>query len=103
MVWELFSYPLQVITTNRIVESQLSKQGANSLSRELNILTSEGLNNRGLARGLLPFLLYEFGSPLVARGDTVIAAAGAVAFNPFSIMAVKKQVYGNNKNVLKLL
>lgn len=51
-MYSILTYPLDVIKTNRIIQSSLSKEGAESIPKEFQILYEKGGLGRGLFRGL---------------------------------------------------
>lgn len=52
-MYSFLTYPLDVIKTNRILQTNLSKEGADSIPRELSILFEKGQFQRGLYRGFV--------------------------------------------------
>lgn len=52
-MYALLTYPLDIIKTNRILQTSLSKEGAESIPKEFTALYEKGGLNRGLFRGLL--------------------------------------------------
>ena len=53
----LFAYPLDVIKTNRIVQTPLFKQAGENLPREAAALYERGAFKNGFYRGLLPSVI----------------------------------------------
>jgi hypothetical protein len=56
MSFLVLTYPLDVIKTNRIIQTSLSREGAESIPKEFLALYEKGALSRGLYRGLLPGL-----------------------------------------------
>ena len=55
-MYSLLTYPLDVIKTNRILQTSLAKEGADSVPRELSVLYEKGAFSKGLFRGILPIM-----------------------------------------------
>jgi len=53
---QVLSYPLDVIKTNRILNTPLSKEAGEALPKEFLALYERGAMRSGLYRGLLPVL-----------------------------------------------
>ena len=59
----MYSYianPLDVIKTNRILGTQISKEAGENLPREMLSLYERGAMQSGLYRGLVPAITYNF-------------------------------------------
>lgn len=52
-MYAFLTYPLEVIKTNRILNTSLAREGGESIPRELVALYERGGLTRGLFRGLL--------------------------------------------------
>lgn len=92
MSFALLTYPLDIIKTNRILQTSLSKEGAESIPKEFQALYEKGGLNRGLFRGLV--VGYLAATLQGSVNDTSAGAIGAFALsiisNPFSILQVHK-------------
>lgn len=99
MSFALLTYPLDIIKTNRILQTSLSKEGAESIPREFQALYEKGGLGRGLFRGLLVGFVASTlqGTFTDARAGTIGAFALSVACNPFSILQVHKQAFHNSQ------
>lgn len=87
-MYALLTYPLDIIKTNRILQTSLSKEGAESIPKEFNALYEKGGLNRGLFRGLFVGYLAAnmqniFTSPASGALSGLVLT---VACNPFSIL-----------------
>lgn len=60
MSFLFLTYPLDVIKTNRILQTSLSKEGAENIPKEFLALYEKGGLNRGLFRGLLAGVVGSF-------------------------------------------
>lgn len=56
-MYSALTYPLDVIKTNRILQTTLSKEGAESIPKEFLVLYEKGGLNRGLFRGFIAGLI----------------------------------------------
>ena len=56
-MYTALTYPLDVIKTNRILQTTLTKEGAESIPKEFLVLYEKGGLSRGLFRGFLAGLL----------------------------------------------
>ena len=95
----MLTYPLDIIKTNRILQTSLSREGAESIPREFTALYEKGGLSRGLFRGLFVALLaakVQSGDLDANSGFSLIPIALTAACNPFSILQVHKQVFHNN-------
>lgn len=96
----MLTYPLDIIKTNRILQTSLSREGAESIPREFTALYEKGGLSRGLFRGLFVALLaanVQSGDLDANSGYSLIPIAYTAATNPFSILQVHKQVFDNNQ------
>ena len=59
-MYALLTYPLDVIKTNRILQTSLSKEGQESIPRELVALYERGGFQRGAFRGFLMGVIAAF-------------------------------------------
>ena len=53
-MYHLLTYPMQVISTNRIIGTQIVKEASENLPREFVAIYERGALKSGLYRGLLP-------------------------------------------------
>jgi Mitochondrial carrier protein len=99
MTFPVLTYPLDIIKTNRILQTSLSKEGAESIPREFLALYEKGALSRGLYRGLLVGYLAATlkGTAENLRSGFVGALAVTILSNPLSIMQVHKQAFHNNQ------
>lgn len=51
-MYSVLTYPLDIIKTNRILQTSLSREGAESIPKEFTALYEKGGLSRGLFRGL---------------------------------------------------
>jgi hypothetical protein len=97
-MFTVLTYPLDIIKTNRILQTSLAKEGAESIPKEFTALYEKGGLNRGLFRGLL--VGYIAANLQGTFSNPVTGALGGVAMsvllNPFSILQVHKQAFHNN-------
>lgn len=99
MSFALLTYPLDIIKTNRILQTSLSKEGAESIPREFQALYEKGGLNRGLFRGLVVGYLAATlqGSVNNVQSGSIGAFALSIISNPFSILQVHKQAFHNSQ------
>ena len=99
----MLAYPLDVIKTNRILNTQLSKEAGEALPKEFLALHERGALRGGLYRGFLPYLV---AAPLWANlnidagrngAPVMTLMAGTVTLNPFSVFTTKKQIVMANE------
>ena len=93
MTFPLLTYPLDIIKTNRILQTSIAKEGAESIPREFLALYEKGGMKQGLYRGfLIGFLAASLQGPFSndARSGTVAALALSVITNPLNILQVHK-------------
>lgn len=97
-MYSLLTYPLDIIKTNRILQTSLSKEGAESIPKEFTALYEKGGLSKGLFRGLL--IGYLAANIQGALTNPTTGSIGAVVLtavtNPFSILQVHKQVFNNS-------
>ena len=91
------TYPLQVISTNRIVGSSLTKEAGENLPKEFLKLYERGEMKRGLFRGFLPTLAFGFcwsetGYQTVLHYPVFCIAAGTTLFNSLQVMSTRRQI-----------
>ena len=95
-MYTLLTYPLDVIKTNRILQTSLAKEGAEQIPREILALQEKGGLQRGLFRGFLAgFLAANFAGPLIKNSEYPGFMFGSmIAFvsNPLQIVMIHKQV-----------
>ncbi|CDW71114.1 UNKNOWN [Stylonychia lemnae] len=91
------TYPLDVIKTNRILQTSLAKEGAERIPREILSLQEKGNLQHGLFRGLLATLIAANIAKQITDKDLPLEAAllGTVVVNPLNIIQVHKQVLHN--------
>jgi hypothetical protein len=93
MTFPLLTYPLDIIKTNRILQTSLAKEGAESIPREFLALYEKGGMKQGLYRGfLIGFLAASITGPFsndVAAGSTAGLVLSVVT-NPLNILQVHK-------------
>ena len=93
-MYGVLSYPLDVIKTNRILDTPLAREAGQSLPKEFLALHERGALRNGLYRAYLPYLMM---SPIAHKmyqhtqsGDSLTMAlaigAGTVMMNPFSVL-----------------
>lgn len=98
-MYSVLTYPLDIIKTNRILQTSLSKEGAESIPKEFTALYEKGGLNRGLFRGfLIGYLAANVQGQLTNPGaGTIGAVVLSVLANPFSILQVHKQAFHNSQ------
>lgn len=98
-MYTLLTYPLDIIKTNRILQTSLSKEGAESIPKEFTALYEKGGLTRGLFRGLLiGYLAANVQGALTSpQTGTLGAVLISVVANPFSILQVNKQAFHNSQ------
>jgi hypothetical protein len=88
-MYGILAYPLDVIKTNRIVQSSFAKENGENLPRELVSLYERGLVERGLYRGFLFGAAFAFVAQTV-NGllplSFVTGVLGATLGNPFAVL-----------------
>ena len=57
-----FTYPFDVIKTNRILQTSFAKETGSSIPREFSSLVSRGGVTQGLYRGMLMYFATNFGN-----------------------------------------
>lgn len=93
MTFPLLTYPLDIIKTNRILQTSIAKESAESIPREFLALYEKGGMKQGLYRGfLIGFLAASLQGPLSndGRSGTVAGLALSVITNPLNILQVHK-------------
>ena len=97
-MYSLLTYPLDIIKTNRILQTSLSKEGAESIPKEFTALYEKGGMNRGLFRGLLVGYLAANMQNLFtdAKTGAIAACILTTISNPLSILQVHKQAFHNS-------
>jgi hypothetical protein len=96
-MYSVLTYPLDIIKTNRIIQSSLSKEGAESIPKEFQVLYEKGGLSKGLFRGLfIGYLSVKAQEQVTSVQSGVLGAfALSVIANPFSILMVHKQAFTN--------
>ena len=91
-MYALLTYPMQVVTTNRILQTSFAKEGGDSLPREMATLYEKGHFQRGVFRGfLLYYLLTTCQSGLTSSNQVPNLGAGIILTglaNPFNVVLV---------------
>jgi hypothetical protein len=84
-MYSALSYPLDIIKTNRILQTSLSKENAESIPREFTALYEKGGLSRGLFRGfVITYIGSNISGWLSSPSNGVAAALGlTVLTNPF--------------------
>ena len=96
-MYSVLTYPLDIIKTNRILQTSLSKEGAESIPKEFTALYEKGGLNRGLFRGLIVgYLAAQMQTPVSSSTGLLGAVGISVLTNPFSILQVHKQAFHNS-------
>ncbi len=96
-MYAVLTYPLDIIKTNRILQSSLSKEGAESIPKEFSVLYEKGGLQRGLFRGLfIGFLAAHAQESLANSNGAIGAVVLSVLHNPFSILQVHKQAFNSS-------
>ena len=93
MTFPLLTYPLDIIKTNRILQTSIAKEGAESIPREFLALYEKGGLKQGLYRGfLIGFLAASIQGPFSndAQSSAVAGLALSVITNPLNILQVHK-------------
>lgn len=95
-MYAILTYPLDVIKTNRILQTSLSKEGADQIPREILALQEKGGLSRGLYRGFGAGFASAVLSGLNIRNEKASNAAFGIVlaflFNPLQILNTQKQV-----------
>jgi hypothetical protein len=92
-MFSLLTYPFDVIKTNRILQTSLSKEAGGSIPNELSALYERGGLFKGLYRGLLCTLALNYSNDLIfipTKPNLVFGALIAAFVNPFNVMQVNK-------------
>ena len=84
-MYTALTYPLDIIKTNRIIQSSLSKEGAESIPKEFQVLYEKGGLSRGLFRGLfIGFLSVHVQEQVSSVQNGILSAFGlSILTNPF--------------------
>lgn len=93
MTFPLLTYPLDIIKTNRILQTSIAKEGAESIPREFLALYEKGGLKQGLYRGfLIGFLAASLQGRFSndAQSGAVAGLALSVITNPLNILQVHK-------------
>ena len=101
-MYSVLAYPLDVIKTNRILNTPLAKEAGEALPKEFLALHERGALRGGLFRGYVPFFL---AAPLwmdlhneASKGFPMLfLAAGTVTLNPLSVLQTQKQIVKANE------
>jgi hypothetical protein len=87
-MFAFLTYPLDIIKTNRILQTSLAKEGAERIPREILSLQEKGNLQNGLYRGFLATLAAAYIGRAIAKNELPFEAAliGTVACNPLYII-----------------
>ena len=101
-MYQFLTYPLDVIKTNRIVNSPLTKGAGENLPREFVALYERGAVGQGLYRGLLPGLGATFFWKEVANQSrnglpVVTLLLGTLTLNPIANLCTRRQIITQNE------
>lgn len=96
-MYSVLTYPLDIIKTNRILQTSLSREGAESIPKEFTALYEKGGLSKGLFRGfLIAYVAANVQGTLTnPQTGTLGAIALSIICNPFSILQVHKQAFNN--------
>lgn len=99
-MYAFLTYPMEVIKTNRILNTSLSREAGESIPREIVALYERGGVSQGLYRGLLfGFLAANAQAPAFKQnphGSLFIASLYTLTSTPFQIMQLHKQVFNSS-------
>ena len=106
-MYSLLTYPLSVISANRMAGTTFAQQASENLPKEFVSLYERGNMNRGMYRGFAPALAFTFFWQDVARnsqeGFPVLSVVlGTLTLNPFAVMQTKRQLV-NNANLIEVV
>lgn len=106
-MYSLLTYPLGVISTNRMAGSHFAREASENLPKEFVSLYERGNMNRGMYRGFAPALAFTFFWQDVARnsreGFPVLSVVlGTLTLNAFAVMQTKRQIV-NNTNLTEVV
>jgi hypothetical protein len=99
-MFTLLAYPLDVIKTNRLLDTSFAKKTGGNLSQELNVLYERGGLSRGFYRGFgayflghliysnVPLKIPHSSSDSIANDGLITALT--VALNPLSVLNVQR-------------
>ena len=98
-MYQFIAYPLDVVKTNRIVGSQITKEAGENLPREMLALYERGALQSGMYRGLATGLALSASTrfindmPLSSAAPALSLAFATVIANPLLNLQTLKQVY----------
>ena len=87
-MYQFIAYPLDVVKTNRIIGSQISKEAGENLPREMLTLYERGALQNGMYRGLSTGLVMAAtmkifnDQPIFAQVPYISVAIGTLLTNP---------------------
>ena len=95
--------PLDVVKTNRIVGSEISRQAGESLPRELTAIFERGAFKNGMYRGLLPMFTQTAifsGARNIEKHNVVpMVAIGTAGVNWLDNLVTLRQIWTSDKPV----
>ena len=95
--------PLDVVKTNRIIGSEISRQAGESLPRELTAIFERGAFKNGMYRGLLPMFtqaaLFSTAKNIELQNVIPAIAVGTVAVNWLDNLVTLKQIWTSDKPI----
>ena len=94
-MYQVLTYPLDVIKTNRIVGSALSKEAGEAIPKEFLTLHEVGAMRAGLFRGFAPYIIsmpfwYQVHQHEGLNFPAIAMVSGSFMLNPFAVMVTKK-------------
>lgn len=90
-MYQLLTYPLDVIKTNRIVGTPLAKEAGEAIPKEFMTLSEVGGLRGGLFRGFVPFMIalplwQQCHSQMTMGFPLITLISGSIMINPFAVM-----------------
>lgn len=94
-MYSILTYPLDVIKTNRILQTSLAKEGAERIPREILSLQERGNLHHGLFRGFMATVLASSIVKVMSNVDdaeaqVVAVGLGTLITNPLHIIQVNR-------------
>lgn len=89
MLYQVLTYPLDVIKTNRILETSLAKQGVESTLREYVGLFDKGGFQLGLMRGFAASVTLKLSADYIRSQESnmlILAPAITIVQNPINVL-----------------
>lgn len=101
-MFQVLSYPLDVIKTNRIVGTPFAKEAGEAIPKEFLALSEIGGLKGGLFRGFAPFFIalpfwQQVHSQSTMGFPLITLLSGSVMLNPFAVMTTKRQLVRGNE------